>query len=291
MKQNGKRVIVRLCTALLCAVMFSLSVSASESLDTEESFEMMQEVYTILSGPMGNPYHSDMYFDGSEIQLYKEADYYLIGLKGTRFYTYLLYDKQDETLIDLGMENEILKGYQKDSIFYDKNKVTFLCSGQKRDHVELVDFPYYISYDITNRTFSKKQALLISPRNKNTYRVGSNSSDSSWKIKHITELTDGFAIYFDRLEQKNMAVCDFPELQMETEESGKVRIWIKNCTVEAKLLEETQIKEVSQLHSVEYQKGRERGIMLSFAITPGSELYGKIDEIGYPEPIIFTIKN
>lgn len=54
---------------------------SSEEIEViEDKFVMLQEVYDILSGPLGEPYRTPEYWGGEEIDMMEVGDGYLIGL-------------------------------------------------------------------------------------------------------------------------------------------------------------------------------------------------------------------
>lgn len=305
MKQNHKKTKALLYTASLCFILFSFAITVygktvetvvpAETEPDEEKSLAIKEVYEIFNSPSGKDYLNEAYFDGSEMQIYEEQDYYLIGMQGAKFYSYLLYDKEKKTISDLGMQNEVIQWYEEKNIYTTNDSITFYCTGQKKQEKAPRDFPYCLYYDMSEKRFSKtKEELIygtsIDQKWNKSYRIGSECSQSNWLIKKLEKKTDGFSIYFDKADITPIAEYDYPEMRVETELNGEVRLWIKNCAAPPKEINNFNMPEIGFFQMQQYDEGNERGLLVSFQVMPDLFLYGEIEQGGYHEPLTFTIE-
>ena len=73
----------------------------------EDKFVMLREVYNILSGPLGEPYHAPEYWGGEEIDMMKVGDGYLIGLRNVKNQMhYLLYERETNSIIEIDTQGK-----------------------------------------------------------------------------------------------------------------------------------------------------------------------------------------
>ena len=73
----------------------------------EDKFVMLQEVYDILSGPLGEPYRTPEYWGGEEIDMMKVGDGYLIGLRNSDYQMhYLLYERETDSIIEIDTQEK-----------------------------------------------------------------------------------------------------------------------------------------------------------------------------------------
>ena len=73
----------------------------------EDKFVMLQEVYDILSGPLGEPYRTPEYWGGEEIDMMKVGDGYLIGLRNVQNQMhYLLYERETNSIIEIDTQGK-----------------------------------------------------------------------------------------------------------------------------------------------------------------------------------------
>ena len=68
----------------------------------EDKFVMLREVYSILSGPLGELYRTPEYWGGEEIDMMRVGDDYLIGLRNVQNQMhYLLYQRADNSIVEI----------------------------------------------------------------------------------------------------------------------------------------------------------------------------------------------
>ena len=73
----------------------------------EDKFIMLQEVYDILSGPLGEPYHTPEYWSGEEIDMMRVSDGYLIALRNAAYQMhYLLYERETDSIIEIDTQGK-----------------------------------------------------------------------------------------------------------------------------------------------------------------------------------------
>ena len=73
----------------------------------EDKFVMLQEVYDILSGPLGEPYRTPEYWGGEEIDMMEVGDGYLIGLRNVQNQMhYLLYERKTNSIIEIDTQGK-----------------------------------------------------------------------------------------------------------------------------------------------------------------------------------------
>ena len=108
---------------------------SSEEIEViEDKFVMLQEVYDILSGPLGEPYRTPEYWGGEEIDMIKVGNNYLIALRNSDYQMrYLLYEREKDSIIEIDTQG---KHIPWDEIYYYVDK-------------QELSFPYYISDEHT----------------------------------------------------------------------------------------------------------------------------------------------
>lgn len=271
------------------------TVVPAETEPDEEKSLALKEVYEIFNSPSGKAYLTETYFDGSEMQIYEEQDYYLIGMQGAKFYSYLLYDKEKKTISDLGMQNEVIQWDEEKDIIAGRDGITFYCTGQRKQNNAPMNFPYRLYYDISNKTFSKiKEDLFygssVDKKWHKSYRIGSDHSDSVWTVKKLEQDPVNFSIYFERKDKLQTSEYSYPEIKVETELNGIVRLWIKNCKILPSTIEKTINPAISGIHTEEYHESNESGLLVTFQVMPNYFLYGEIKGKGYPKQLTFSIR-
>ena len=125
--------------------------SDSETEEAKDKFVMLQEVYDILSGPLGEPYRTPEYWGGEEIDMLKWENYYLIGLRNSENQMhYFLYDKEQKK-IDL-LETQGERIVWEDIRIQDKQLI-LSSYHPSEDSLETAN-KYEIIYNIASKTYT-----------------------------------------------------------------------------------------------------------------------------------------
>ena len=78
-----------------------------ETKPIEDKFVMLQEVYDVLSSPLGKPYRTPEYWGGEEIDMMRVGDDYLIGLRNVQNQMhYLLYQRADNSIVEIDTQGK-----------------------------------------------------------------------------------------------------------------------------------------------------------------------------------------
>lgn len=111
----------------------------------EDKFVMLQEVYDVLSSPLGEPYRTPEYWGGEEIDMMKVGDNYLIALRNSDYQMhYLLYEREKDSIIEIDTQGKHIPWDEID-YYVDKQELSF---------------PYYISDEHTRNV--RKGAITYS---------------------------------------------------------------------------------------------------------------------------------
>ena len=136
----------------------------------EDKFVMLQEVYDILSGPLGEPYRTPEYWGGEEIDMMKVGDGYLIGLRNSDYQMhYLLYEREKDSIIEIDTQG---KHIPWDEIYYYVDK-------------QELSFPYYISDEHTRNV--RKGAITYSLAD-HSYQYTESDSFSLARPENLFEI-------------------------------------------------------------------------------------------------------
>lgn len=91
-------------------IVTTIGTQAKEPEETEpieDKFVMLREVYSILSGPLGEPYRTPEYWGGEEINMMRVGDGYLIGLRNVQNQMhYLLYERKTNSIIEIDTQGK-----------------------------------------------------------------------------------------------------------------------------------------------------------------------------------------
>ena len=91
----------------------------------EDKFVMLQEVYDVLSSPLGEPYRTPEYWGGEEIDMMKVGDGYLIGLRNVQNQMhYLLYERETDSIIEIDTQGKHIPWDEID-YYVDKQELSF----------------------------------------------------------------------------------------------------------------------------------------------------------------------
>ena len=130
--------------------------SDPEAEEAKDKFVMLQEVYDILSGPLGEPYRTPEYWGGEEIDMMRVGDGYdgyLIGLRNVQNEMhYLLYEQDSDAIVEIDTQGKRIAWQDID---YQKNE-------------EQLRFPYFekkgdtqgisgtIAYNLIDQDYSQE---------------------------------------------------------------------------------------------------------------------------------------
>lgn len=146
---------------------FSTSIGISNEADSslsskviEDKFVMLQEVYDILSGPLGEPYHAPEYWGGEEIDMMKVSDDYLIGLRNVQNQMhYLLYQRADNSIVEIDTQG---KRIIWEDIDYraKEEQLVFPYFEQRNNEQEILGT---IIYHLPDKSYEQEKISILDP--------------------------------------------------------------------------------------------------------------------------------
>ena len=126
----------------------------------EDKFVMLQEVYNILSGPLGEPYHAPEYWGGEEIDMMKVGDDYLIGLRNVQNQMhYLLYQRADNSIVEIDTQG---KRIIWEDIDYraKEEQLVFPYFEQRNNEQEILGT---IIYHLPDKSYEQEKISILDP--------------------------------------------------------------------------------------------------------------------------------
>lgn len=246
--------------------------------DGENKFKIFQEVYEILNNPTEELQTSLNDFEGHELYILNQPNFYLIGLLGSYFQVdYFLYRKEKQKLICL--DNILTESVIWDSVVNattarNENVIVFPYSGFKT--FTATDFPSTVLYDIENESYQKEYAILAGDRLQHSYIVGKESNESFWKIGQINQTATSLSINFEVVEEVHDTDYYYPDILLRSDESGKVILWMKQCELDMELIKNINIRGMLDLSVSKTVIDGETGLQFSFTLEPNYFLFGKV---------------
>lgn len=126
----------------------------------EDKFVMLQEVYDILSGPLGEPYRTPEYWGGEEIDMMKVGDGYLIGLRNSDYQMhYLLYQRKSNSIVEIDTQG---KRIIWEDIDYraKEEQLVFPYFEQRNNEQEILGT---IIYHLPDKSYKQENSSILDP--------------------------------------------------------------------------------------------------------------------------------